>query len=140
MTSFCLSMWRRNGMFLFSLIAARERETWLGIEIATELIRSHNEITNSGVGHTGNRFPCVSRSMDSHAYQGQWIPTVGERLPAERQSGNLVDRYAVAVKKRDDIVGHLQKGPSGKFAKIVFYLTAGQSTAGQSSCWTVKRI
>ena len=131
MTSFCLSMWRRNGMFLFSLIAARERKTWLSIEIATELIRSHNEITNSGVGHTGNRFPCVSRSMDSNSRRA---------FAAERQPGNLVDRYAVAVIKRDDIVGHLQKGPSGKFAKIVFYLTAGQSTAGQSSCWTVERI
>ena len=34
---------------------------------------------------------------------------------------NPVDKYAVAVKKNNVIVGHLPLGYSGKFAKTIFY-------------------
>ena len=33
----------------------------------------------------------------------------------------MVDRYAVCVKKYNEIVGHLQLGKDRKFAKTVFY-------------------
>ena len=33
----------------------------------------------------------------------------------------MVDKYAVCVKKNNEIVGHLQLGKDGKFAKTVFY-------------------
>ena len=38
------------------------------------------------------------------------------------ESTNLMDKYAVAVKRSDEsIVGHLLLGKSGKFAKTIFY-------------------
>ena len=32
-----------------------------------------------------------------------------------------MDKYATCVKKENEIVGHLQRGKDGKFAKTVFY-------------------
>ena len=34
---------------------------------------------------------------------------------------NPVDKFAVAVKKNQNIVGHLKKGKTGRFAKTLFY-------------------
>ena len=34
---------------------------------------------------------------------------------------NVVDRFPVEVEKEGQIVGHLNKGNSGRFAKITFY-------------------
>ena len=44
-----------------------------------------------------------------------------EIVSTEREPGNLVDKYAVCVKKEIEIVGHLPLGKDGKFAKTVFY-------------------
>ena len=56
-----------------------------------------------------------------HAYKNIWAAKIGETLSTEREPGNLVDKYAVCVKKNNEIVGHLQLGKDGKFAKTVFY-------------------
>ena len=45
-----------------------------------------------------------------------------------------MDKYAVAVKRRDEIVGHLPKGENGKFAKMVFYFLRANSL----NCCTCK--
>ena len=38
------------------------------------------------------------------------------------EANNLMDKYAVAVKRSDEsIVGYLRLGKSGKFAKTIFY-------------------
>ena len=34
---------------------------------------------------------------------------------------NVIDTYAVCVKKNTSIVGHLPLGKNGKFAKTIFY-------------------
>ncbi len=34
---------------------------------------------------------------------------------------NIVDKYAVCVKKNDTIVGHLPKGPISRFANTIFF-------------------
>ena len=34
---------------------------------------------------------------------------------------NVIDKYAVCVKKNNVIVGHLPLGKDGRFAKIIFY-------------------
>ena len=34
---------------------------------------------------------------------------------------NVVDKYAVCVKKSNVIVGHLRLGKDGRFAKMIFY-------------------
>ena len=50
-----------------------------------------------------------------------WTPKICEILSTEREPGNLVDKYAVCVKKENEIVGHLPPGKDAKFAKTVFY-------------------
>ena len=56
-----------------------------------------------------------------HEYKSIWAPKIGEILSTEREPGNLVDKYAVCVKKENETVGHLPLGKDGKFAKAVFY-------------------
>ena len=41
------------------------------------------------------------------------------------EPANPVDKYAVAVKKNNVVVGHLPLGCSGKFAKTIFYFLRG---------------
>ena len=43
-----------------------------------------------------------------HAYKDRWNqPWIGEVLPLERDPTNPHDKFAVAVKKRGETVGHL---------------------------------
>ena len=42
-------------------------------------------------------------------------------LSAVPEPRNLVDKYAVSVQRDDEVVGHLMKGKSGRFAKTIFY-------------------
>ena len=44
-----------------------------------------------------------------HAYGEDWIAILGEELVCEREIGNMVDRYAVAVKDSGKTVGHVLK-------------------------------
>ena len=48
-----------------------------------------------------------------HEYKSVWTPKIGEILSTEREPGNLVDKYAVCVKKENRIVGHLPLGKDG---------------------------
>ena len=48
---------------------------------------------------------CVHRY---HNYQSVWMPVLGY-LICLREPFNSVDRYAVCVKKDNDIIGHLPK-------------------------------
>ena len=60
--------------------------------------------------------------MGYHVYKADWTPFVGEKLTGVMESTDLMDKYAVAVKRSDEsIVGHLPLGKSGKFAKTIFY-------------------
>ena len=54
-------------------------------------------------------------------YQKIWTPFLQEELCGEMEPANPVDKYAVAVKKNNVVVGHLPLGCSGKFAKTIFY-------------------
>ena len=56
-----------------------------------------------------------------HEYQKIWTPFLQKELCGEMESANPVDKYAVAVKKNNVVVGHLPLGCSGKFAKTIFY-------------------
>ena len=42
-----------------------------------------------------------------HAYKESWEPFSGEVLPLEREPDNPEDRFAVAIKKRGQVVGHI---------------------------------
>ena len=50
-----------------------------------------------------------------------WTPTLQEQVYGEIEPHNPVDKYAVAVKKDEKVIGHLPLGEKGKFAKTIFY-------------------
>ena len=57
-----------------------------------------------------------------HVYKNTWKPTVNEELETEMEPNNVMNKYAVCVKKNTSIVGHLPLGKNGKFAKMIFCL------------------
>ena len=60
--------------------------------------------------------------MGYHVYKTNRTPVAGEKLTDVMESNNLMDKYAVAVKRSDEsIVGHLPLGKSEKFAKAIFH-------------------
>ena len=68
----------------------------------------------------------VSFNLDSfikgyHVYQEVWSPELHKMLSAVPEPRNIVDKYAVSVQRDDEVVGHLMKGKSGRFAKTIFY-------------------
>ena len=56
-----------------------------------------------------------------HIYKNIWTPQLDELLEVSTEPDNPVDKFAVAVKKNQNIVGHLKKGKTGRFAKALFY-------------------
>ena len=56
-----------------------------------------------------------------HAYKELWKPVINDQLTTAMEPDNVVDKYAVCVKKNDEIVGHLPLGKNGRFAKTIFY-------------------
>ena len=44
-----------------------------------------------------------------HTYKHIWAAVYGEELPCEREAGNRVDAFAVAVMKDGTVVGHVPK-------------------------------
>ena len=54
-------------------------------------------------------FTTDSMVRGHHVYQEVWTPITGEYLVCAREEDNLQDRYAVAVLKHDEIIGHLPR-------------------------------
>ena len=57
---------------------------------------------------------CDSFTLESyirghHVYHTIWTPIVGEVLPTKRELTNDYDRYAVAVLKDGEVVGHVPR-------------------------------
>ena len=50
-----------------------------------------------------------------------WTPILGENLSTRPESENEIDKYAVAVTKDAQVIGHLKKGKTGQYAKTIFY-------------------
>ena len=44
-----------------------------------------------------------------HVYKDIWDGVIGKELQCERQPDDGSDRYAVAVKKNDIVIGHLPR-------------------------------
>ena len=51
-----------------------------------------------------------------HTYGAIWTPAVGEHLSCERETANTEDPYAVAVKRRSTVVGHVPRKMSAACA------------------------
>ena len=56
-----------------------------------------------------------------HAYMTKWTPKNGEILKVRPEPENEYEKYAVAVERCVDVVGHLSKERSARFAKTVSY-------------------
>ena len=44
-----------------------------------------------------------------HVYQDTWTPVIDEKLVCRREDSNPRERYAVAVLKGEEIVGHVPR-------------------------------
>ena len=55
-------------------------------------------------------FETPSYIQGYHEYQKIWTPFLQEELCGEMEPANPVDKYAVAVKKNNVVVGHLPLG------------------------------
>ena len=47
-----------------------------------------------------------------HVYKSVWTPELGEELSLVTEDGNEYDKYAVAVIKDGDVVGHMPRSLS----------------------------
>ena len=56
-----------------------------------------------------------------HAYKELSKPFINEELTTTMEPVNIVDKYAVSVKKNDAIVGHLPHSKNGRFPNMIFY-------------------
>ena len=80
---FCLKIFLKKG-FLMKMADISIRDILSCEEFQIVLIRSH-EIDSFIMGY--------------HVYKADWTPFVGEKLTGVMESTNLMDKYAVAVKR-----------------------------------------
>ena len=78
--------------------------------------------------------------MGFHEYQSKWDPIIDEILEARMEPTNETDKYAVATYKKEEIVGHLPKEKTGKFAKMIFYFLKSEKLCSCKVKVTGKRI
>ena len=54
----------------------------------------------------GKSFTLETYVRGHHVYHTLWTPIIGEILPIKRELKNVYDRFAVAVLKDGEVVGH----------------------------------
>ena len=64
-------------------------------------------MATSSVAREFTSFYVTSYIRGYHAYKDAWSPSIGEALPLEREPHNMQDSFAVAVRKSDEVVGHI---------------------------------
>ena len=67
------------------------------------------------------KFETESVIKGYHAYMNDWTPIFGENLSTRPEPENEIDKYTVAVTRDARVIGHLEKGKTGQYAKTVFY-------------------
>ena len=75
-----------------------------------------------------------------HGYKDLWKPFRNKELTTAMKPDNVVDRYAVCVKKNNVIVGHLPLGKDGRFAKMIFYFLRADRYAECKVMITGKKV
>ena len=75
-----------------------------------------------------------------HAYMNDWTPILGENLSTRPEPKNEIDKYAVAITKETRVIGHLKKGKTGRYAKIIFYFPLANPMNTASITVTEKRV
>ena len=69
-----------------------------------------------------------------YPYMTKWTPKNGAILKVRTQPEKEYEKYAVAVETCGDVVGHLSKGRSARFAKTVSYFLP----ASNEGCYRVE--
>ena len=69
-----------------------------------------------------------------YPYMTKWTPKNGEILKVRTQPEKEYEKYAVAVETCGDVVGHLSKGRSARFAKTISYFLP----ASNEGCYRVE--
>ena len=54
-----------------------------------------------------SRYTVCSCVRGYHVYEGIWVAALGEQIGCIREPLNVMDRYAVALKKDGAVIGHL---------------------------------
>ena len=67
------------------------------------------------------KYDLKTHTKGYHAYMTKWTHKNGEILKAQPETENEYEKYAVAVKICGDVVGHVSKRRSARFAKTVAY-------------------
>ena len=44
-----------------------------------------------------------------HVYKDIWTAVIDKEFPCKREYGNRVDPFAVAVRRGDDVIGHVRR-------------------------------
>ena len=55
-----------------------------------------------------------------HAYMNDWTQILGEDLSKRSEPKNEIGKYAIAVTKDAQVIGHLIKGKTGQYTKSIF--------------------
>ena len=84
------------------------------------LLTEINEDDTIRIVMLGN-FETPSYIKAYHEYEKIWTPFLQEELCRETEPPNPVDKYVVAIKKNNVVMGHLPLGCIGKVAKTIFY-------------------
>ena len=66
------------------------------------------------------KFAFDSAVRGYHVYKDVWKPAIGEKLHAEQEPDNAVDKFAMKVVKNNETVGHLPREDS----RILWYFIA----------------
>ena len=56
---------------------------------------------------THHEFVTDSMIRGYHIFRTIWDAVIGERLQCVQEVGNVEDRYAMAVRRDDSVVGHI---------------------------------
>ena len=82
------------------------------VEIQSELyLDMASEIVDGG------SFQLESFVRGHHVYRTSWTPNFGEVLPVKRKLTNAYNRFAVAVLKDGEVVGHVPQ----TLSKVIFF-------------------
>ena len=65
-------------------------------------------------------FTFASAVLGYHVFKDLFKPSIGEKLVANREFNNTMEKHAMKVVKGDEMVGHLPR----KFCRIVWYFVA----------------
>ena len=58
--------------------------------------------------------------MTDHVYKDVWKPAIGQKIHAEQELDNAVDKFAEKVVKDNETVGHLPR----EYSRILWYFIA----------------